>query len=349
MRHFAAAAALVLAALVPTSGAAHDVPASPETAWIAGMATAAGTWLAGVGTVRGAQYPFDDDARRDWHYVPRSRPGLALRDMTAPQRIAATALLRAGLSAKGAARAEAIMALEGILGELEGSARGGRDPLNYAFAVFGTPGTPPWAWRVEGHHLSIHVTVAAPGHVAMTPLFTGSNPARIPNGPRKGEQVHRLETQLGLELAQSLDDRQLEAALLRPRSLGDIVTGPGRASALAAPQGLAVSEMTAPQQALLMRLVEAYVGLARDEVGRPYLELVRAGLGRTRFAWAGGRREGTPSYYRIHGPRVLIELDNTQNDANHVHSIWRDPVNDFGRDDLREHYGAAPHRHGGGR
>ena len=238
------------------------------------------------------------------------------------------------------------MALEAVLAELEGSSRRFRDPQNYAFAVFGTPGVAPWGWRVEGHHLSINVTCAAPGHVSVTPLFTGSNPARIRSGPRQGEQVQKLELQLGLELAQSLDARQLAGALLQERSLGNIVAGPGRADALARPQGLPVQELTAPQQAKLLQLVETYTGLARDELGRPYMALVRAGLDKTRFAWAGGRGEGSAFYYRIHGPRVLIELDNTQDDANHIHSLWRDPLNDFARDDLREHYGAGTHRHG---
>lgn len=348
MKHLLAAMAL-FALGAPSAGFAHDVAPSPETAWIAGMATAADAWLGSLGSARGAQLPFADDARRDWHYVPRPRPGIALRDMTAPQRAAATGLLRASLSARGAGRAEAIMALESVLADLEGSSRRFRDPLNYAFVVFGKPGAAPWGWRVEGHHLSVNVTVAAPGHVAMTPLFTGSNPATVPSGPRRGEQAHKEEMRLGLELVNGLDARQLPLALLQARSLGDIVTGPGRAAALATPQGLAVTELTAPQQALLLRLVEAYVGQARDEFGHPYLALVRAGLDRTRFAWAGGRREGTAYYYRIHGPRILIELDNTQGNGNHVHSLWRDPVNDFGRDDLRAHYAAGVHSHGGGR
>lgn len=348
MKHVLLAVA-VLALLLPTGSTAHEVAPSRDTAWIDGMATAANAWLGTLGTTRGVVFPFADDTRRDWHYVPRARPGLALRDMTSPQRAAAAALLRAGLSTKGAERAEAIMALESVLAELEGSSRRFRDPTNYAFVVFGTPGVAPWGWRVEGHHLSVNVTVAAAGHAAVTPLFTGSNPARVPSGPREGERVQRLEVELALELVASLDARQLAGALLQGRSLGDIVAGPGRPDALATPQGLLVGELTSSQQALLLRLVEAYVGLARDEFGRPYLELVRAGLGATRLAWAGGTRHGTAFYYRIHGPRVLIELDNTQGGGNHVHSVWRDPLNDFGRDDLRAHYGTAPHRHGPGR
>jgi hypothetical protein len=340
VRRFVLALAAATALLaVPT--AAHEVPASPETRWIDGMGDAAKAWLAAMGPARGAQYAFDGTARLDWHFVPRARPGVALREMTAPQRAAAAALLRAGLSAKGAERAEAVMALESVLAALERSGRGFRDPANYAFAVFGAPGTPPWGWRVEGHHLSVNVTVAARGHAALTPCFTGSHPARVPFGPGRGARLHEAEIALGLALVQSLDANQLARALLQERSLGNVVAGPGRADALARPQGLPATDLTAPQQERLLALVGAYVGLAKDEWGRAYLALVRADLERTRFAWAGGRREGTAFYYRIHGPRILIEFDNTQNDANHVHSLWRDPANDFGRDDLGAHYANA--------
>lgn len=343
---------LVVAALAGSIVAAvallAPTPArSEEAAWLEGMARAARGWLAALPRTDGAQVPFPSEARRDWHYVPRSRPGLALRDMTEPQRAAATALLRAGLSTRGADRAAAIMALESLLADLEGSSRRFRDPLNYAFVVFGTPGVAPWGWRVEGHHLSVNVTVAADGRAAFTPLFTGSNPARVPSGPRAGERLQADEVELALSLVSSLDARQLAAATLRGRSFGDIVAGPGRLEALATPEGLLATELTEAQRATLVRLIETYVGLARDEFGRPYLDLVRAGLDATRFAWAGGTRHGTTYYYRIHGPRVWIELDNTQGGGNHVHSLWRDPVNDFGRDDLRAHYAAPGQGHGG--
>ena len=235
------------------------------------------------------------------------------------------------------------MALEDVLAGLERSSRGFRDPLGYALTIFGSPGTHPWGWRLEGHHLSLNVTVSAPGRVAVTPWFLGTNPAQIRAGPRRGERLQRLEHDLALELAGSLDPTQWRAALLAARTPGEVITGPGRAASLAQPQGVALDALTAAQQALLLRLIEAYVGRAHDEFGRPYLELVRAGLSQTRLAWAGGRQAGTPFYYRIHGPRLLVEFDNTQNDANHVHSLWRDPANDFGRDDLRTHYGSHAH------
>jgi hypothetical protein len=337
----AVVALALVAAFAPLPSAAHEVAPGPLTAWIDGMARAASAWTTAMGGHAGARLPFEGDERRNWHYVPRSRRGVALRDMTPAQRDAATALVRSGLSARGTERVEATLALESVLAEMERSRF--RDPLRYHVTVFGTPGTPPWGWRIEGHHLSVNVTVPAAGHASVTPLFAGSHPARYPSGPRRGERLQHTEHAVALELAQSLTESQLAAALLQSRALGDIVAGPGRREALEKPQGLPVLDLTEPQRAKLLALIDAYVGLARDEWGRPYGELVRAGLGETRFAWAGGRGGDTPFYWRIHGPRVWIEFDHTQNDLNHVHSVWRDPKNDFGRDDLREHYEGGGH------
>lgn len=326
------------------SGAADGTPAAE-------IARAAEGWLDRLDRVQtgAARFAFDSAERKDWHYTPRRRPGLPLRDMTPEQREAARGMLQAVLSERGVLKVEAIMALEAVLRRIEGSSRSFRDPENYAFAVFGRPGEAPWGWRVEGHHLSINVTLSPGGEVSVTPAFTGSNPARIPEGEYEGKRIQEDEYFLALELAQSLSEEQRAAAVLAESSLGNIVAGPGRAEALEKPEGIPFAELTADQQELLLRLVETYVGLARDAIGRPYMALVRDGLDETRFAWAGGMEEGAAFYYRVHGPRVLIEFDNTQNNANHIHSLWRDPVNDFGRDDLGEHYRDADAEHGHGR
>jgi hypothetical protein len=344
-------ALVVLAAAAPLPSAVAQ-PVAARARWIDDMAAAARAFLASLPNGgAAARMPFDSDARRDWHYVPRSRRGVAVRDLSAPQRAAADALLRAGLSPRGVERVEATRALEEVLGRMEGSRRF-RDPGLYHLAVFGEPGTPPWGWRIEGHHLSVNVTVAAPGRVAMTPLFTGSHPATVPgrsegpSGPRRGERLHAVEHATALELARSLDARAFAAANLAPRALSDVVAGPGRRESLATPRGLAASEMSDAQRALLLRLVDAYVGLARDEWGASYRDLVRAGLPETRFSWAGPREDGAAFYWRVHGPRVFVEFDHTQPDANHVHSLWRDPANDFGRDDLLEHHRTASPDHG---
>ena len=286
------------------------------------ITTAARAWQQAMGDkAPSATFSFTDDERFDWAYTPGYRKGVSIRDMTPPQRAAAATLMRSTLSAPGVAKAEAIMALEAVLAEVEGSSLDYRDPGKYFVSVFGVPGRHPWGWRLEGHHLSVNVTVAAPGAVSLTPVFLGTNPAEIPGGPRKGERVQRDEYVLALRFADSLDAGQRARALLRERSLGNVVAGPGRGDALATPEGLPADALSPPQQALLTDLIRTYVGLARDEIGRPYMDLVRAGWADTRVAWAGPMAEGRAFYYRIHGPRLLIEFDNSQGGGNHIHSL----------------------------
>lgn len=333
--------------LAGVTAAVLGAPAARAEPAAAAIAAAARAWQQAMGdTAPSATFAFTDDERFDWAYTPGFRKGVPFRDMTPAQRAAATALMRSTLSAPGAAKAEAIMALEAVLAEVEGSSLDYRDPEKYFVSVFGAPGRHPWGWRLEGHHLSLNVTVAAPGAVSLTPVFLGTNPARIPTGPRQGERVQHDEYALALRLAESLDAEQRSQALLQDGSLGNVVAGPGRGDALAAPEGLPVTSLNAHQQIILVDLIRTYVGLARDEIGRPYMDLVRAGWADTRVAWAGAMAEGRAFYYRIHGPRLLIEFDNSQNGANHIHSLWRDPANDFGRDDLHRHYRGAPEAHG---
>jgi hypothetical protein len=322
---------------VPTMGqVGGDV-----SALAARMERAARAWLETLTSSqqRVALWPFLTPERGDWHYAPRRRNGLALREMDGRQRSAAYTLLGSTLSPRGDAKARAIMALEEVLGEIEGGRGRRRDPLNYAFTVFGDPGRFPWGWRLEGHHLIVNVTVAGPEAIVITPTFWGTNPARIPGGPRTGERIMAREYQLGLELARSLSSAQRATAMFAERSVGNIIAERGRAQALREPTGLAFAERGEGQRELLMALVGEYVGNAADALGIPYLARVReAGLERLRLAWAGGMAEGAAFYYRIHGPRLLIELDCTQNDANHIHALWRDPIADWGRDVLGEHY-----------
>lgn len=308
---------------------------------VAGMERAAHGWLAGLtaSQQRVVCWAFDSEERGDWHYAPRRRHGLALRDMDAPQQAAARGLLATALSPAGDAKARAIMALETVLREIERGRGPERDPLNYAFTLFGLPGRFPWGWRVEGHHLIVNVTLAGPEQVRITPTFWGSNPARIPHGPQAGHRVMGREYHLGLELARSLTEAQRRLAVIGSRSLGNIVTERGRAQELRVPTGLSFADLDDGQRDLLMAIAAEHVGNAVDAIGRPYLDEVRRlGLDSLRLAWAGGMAEGQAFYYRLHHPRLLIELDCTQNDANHIHSVWRDPARDWGRDVLGEHY-----------
>jgi hypothetical protein len=296
-----------------------------------------------------AVFPFDDPERFNWHFVPRDRRGLALKDMDARQRQLALALLKTGMSQQGLDKARAIMDLEVILKGLE--KRGPQDeyrhPGKYYFTVFGKPAGPdPWGWRVEGHHLAVNFTSVSGQVVAGTPGFMGANPGIVPEGPAKGRQVLKQEADLGFALVQSLSSTQLKQALLAETAPGDIITGNRRKALLDGPAGIRYADLTAGQRQLLDRLLEVYLQNYRPELNQALLRKVeKAGKDKLFFAWAGPRETGTghAHYYRLHSPVLLIEYDNSQNNANHVHTVVRDLTNDFGEDALQAHY--QQHKH----
>jgi hypothetical protein len=295
--------------------------------------------------------PLTETARTDWHYTPRTRPGLALKDMTQAQRAASRKLLAAALSDEGLKKVQAVIALEIALRELEAFPFS-RDPENYAFAIFGAPeAQAPWGWRIEGHHLSLHFTLGRDGVAATLPQFLGANPAEvprdIPNGPRKGERVLREEEDRAFALLASLSPAQRGAAIFSERPFGDIVTRNAAKVDPLAPVGVRFADLDRAQQAQLLRIVEAFARVVEPSAAEQRLERVRSGgLEAIRFGWAGAQARGQPYYYRIQGPRFLIELDNSG--GNHIHSVWRDFDGDWGRDVLGEHYRRAAgtsHRH----
>ena len=286
-----------------------------------------------------ALIPFSDSARVAWSYLPGRRAGLRLGQMSSVQREAAMALVRSGLSELGYQKTTNIVALEEILGEIERNPTR-RDPELYTLSVFGEPGaTDEWGWRIEGHHVSFNFTAAGGEVLGVTPAFLGANPAKVPRGPRAGWRVLAAEEDLGRALLGLLDGERRRRAILSERAPRDIITGMDRKARLANHEGLPFREMNADQQTALLRLVDVYVQNLRSDLARGQMDKIReAGVDRLRFAWAGGAEPGHGHYYRIQGPSVLIEYDNTQNDANHIHSVLRDPTNDFGDDALRRHY-----------
>ena len=312
------------------------------------MAGAATSFLATLDARqrRRAAFQLGDAERMNWHYVPRRREGLTFKDMAAPSRAAAHELMRASLSAVGYAKAVNIIQLEEVLRQIETFGLS-RDPENYAFTIFGTPSeSAAWGWRVEGHHLSLNFTLVPGKPVAVTPAFMGANPAKIPKGPRAGFRTLEHEQDLGFALARSLDPSLRGRAVIATESIGDIVSGPGRKELFAARQGVSLGALSGDQRALAARLIEAYARNMRAEIADAELRRMHdAGLEQVHFAWAGPIDPARPHYYRVHGPTLVIEYDNTQNDANHIHSVWHDPVNDFGADLLRAHYEHG-HRHG---
>jgi hypothetical protein len=295
-----------------------------------------------------ATFAFDDDERLAWDYVPGPRRGLAIGEMTVMQRAAAAAVLEATLSERGAREVRRVIDLEPILGELErGAGRGNwirRDPGLYWHAVFGTPGSDePWSWRIGGHHVAIHVTVAAGRVIGTTPSFLGANPATVPDGPSAGLRTLDGEERLARAFLAALTPDQRRAVTVDPVAPADILSGSGRRAELRdVPAGIRHDALDPAQQLALEALIRHYVERSQPAVAEVEWSRIRdAGLDPITFAWAGPEQPGRGHYYAVHGPRLLIEYDNTQNGANHIHSVWRDPTNDWGEDLLAAHYRTA--------
>jgi hypothetical protein len=286
-----------------------------------------------------AGFEFKDNERFNWHFIPKPRKGLTLKDMSDDQRALAKALLAAGLSPHANTQALTIMSLDDILKELEQGKGPKRDPEMYYWSVFGNPEKGPWGWRVEGHHISLNFTVASDKAVAAAdPGFLGANPAEVRTGPRKGLRVLAEEEDLGRAFVKSLTPEQMKKALINTTAPKEIITGNQRQANLAKFEGIPYSELNDPQKAALTGLITLYANRLRPELAANDLKrIAQAGVDKIYFAWAGGTEKGEGHYYRIHSPTVLIEYDDTQNDANHIHSVWRDLENDFGGDLLRQH------------
>lgn len=330
---------LAAASFLPFGGAsAQTIDAGQR------IAEAANRFLAGLDEAQRKQatVAFEADNRRDWHYIPRSRRGLTLGEMAPAQREQARALFATVLSERGLQAIENVRIVEGVLRESQGSFR---DPDRYYVTIFGMPGRLPWGWRLEGHHLSLNVALPAPGRIAATPFFLGAHPATVGDGAHKGLRPLGPAEDLARQLMASLGEAERRTAIIAERSFGDIVASPGRERDLAQPVGLALSAMDGAARNLVEALIDRFVGtLAADLAAVQKRRVIEQELGRFRFAWAGPLAPGQAHYFRVHGPVTLIEHDNTQNNANHVHSVWRDLAADFGTDALAEHYRQQPHR-----
>jgi hypothetical protein len=289
-----------------------------------------------------ATFPFDTEERMNWHFVPKERKGLPLREMAPSQKHLASALLAAGLSQAGYIKAVTIMSLEDVLKILENDNGEVRNPEKYYFSVFGTPSdSGTWGYRIEGHHLSQNYTIVS-GKVIDGPSFYGANPAEVRQGPRKGLRTLAGEDDLGIELIHTLDEQQRNVAIVDPTAYKDILTAASRKAALQGqPSGLPASKMNANQFDALMALMEEYSHSVPDELAEGRIAQINK-VGRSiYFAWSGGVNHGDPHYYRVQTSSFLIELDDTQDDANHIHSVWRDFTGDFGEDLLHQHYQAS--------
>jgi hypothetical protein len=342
MKRLALVAALVLL------GIGGLTVASQRSA--AAMAGAANKWLTSLTPEQRqkATFAFDSDERLKWHFIPNesfARNGLTFKEMTEPQRAFATDLLKTGLSQRGYLTATSIMDLENVLRAIEGGVRFARDPEAYRVSIFGTPGDKAaWGWRLEGHHVSVRFDIVGGSATASSPAFFGSNPAEVREGPKTGTRVLGAEEDAGRALLDSLDDTQRTTAIITADAPGDIVTMILPKVDPLSPPGIKATALNKAQRDKLSQLIDVYAGLMAPDVAAERMERLRkAGLDNVTFAWAGETAKGKKHYYRVQGPTFLVEYDNTQNDGNHIHSVWRDFDGDFGRDLLREHLKSQPH------
>jgi hypothetical protein len=285
-------------------------------------------------------FKLEDEERANWFYTPVPRKGLTLRDMKPYQRQLALAMLAAGLSQRGFIKATTIMSLDELLLVLEPAPR--RDPDLYYVSIFGEPSeTGTWGYRFEGHHISQNFTIVD-GKVQGAPSFFGSNPAEVMDGPRKGLRALAKEEDLALDVVNSLTPEQKKVAIVDVKAPGEILTNNMREAALKGqPSGLSVSAMTPDQRARLQDLLDEYCYNMPDQVAELREAQIKKAGTNMWLAWAGGTEHGQPNYYRIQTADFLIEFDKTQSNGNHIHSVWRDFANDFGRDMLKEHYASS--------
>ena len=288
-------------------------------------------------------YTFEDEERFNWHFIPRDRKGVPFRSMNDSQRAAAQNVLQTFFSAKGYQRAEAVRSLESVLAEIEVNGRFDRDPELYFLTIFGTPGLDSnWALRYEGHHLAYNWTFVSGMGIASSPQFFGSNPAEVRSGEKIGTRVLSVEEDLGRDLVSALSADQKKMAILDLEVPGDIFTAAEREITRLENSGISYSELNSRQKRMLIALIDELASMQSEVIAEARMASIRSeGLEDIKFVWIGGIERGDPHYYRVQGSSFLIEYDNTQNNANHIHLVWRDFTGDFGRDLIRMHYQAA--------
>ena len=313
-------------------------------------AEAAAAWLSSLDPERraSASHPFDSAERMAWDYRPGERVGLSIGEMTAKQAELAMVLVDLALSERAAGEVRSIIAREPILGEIERAAGRSmwsrRDARRYWFAVLGAPGEAgPWAWSLGGHHVSVHLAFVG-GAVAPTPLFLGANPATVTtaHGP---DRLLGAEETLARDLVRSLSDAQKATAIVNGIAPADILTtNDSRVDPRRLPTGIRHAELDPEQRHGLERLVRHYVDRTTpDLAARAWAAIASGGLDDVSFAWAGPEEPGSGHYYVVRAGDLILEYDNTQDGANHVHSVWRAVDGDWGTDLLAAHY-AAFHR-----
>lgn len=286
-------------------------------------------------------FSLKDPAKTRWHYLPHdsfAREGLPLSEMSPEQVDKTYALLETYLSESGYHQMQQIIDLENYLAVVENNPLK-RDPGKYYIAFYGIPQKDSlWAWSFEGHHISLNFTINAKA-ISFAPAFWGSNPGIIPDGPEKGKIVLKTDHNLGLELVNSLSPKQKSIALVSPKTYGEILTSNQPAVQFIQNNGIPYGQLQPPQQQLLKKIVYHHLDRMEKPVSQKSRQLLeKENWYEITFSWAGKTEKLKAHYYRIQGQYFLIEYDNSQNNGNHIHAVWREFEGDFGKDLIREHY-----------
>ena len=324
--------------------AIQHVEGHPHTHATKDMEGAASKFLTSLSSDQKAKaaFTYTEGERVFWYYPPLNRRGLPLRDMDQGQRSLAYSVMESTLSEEAYNQAKLIIDHELVLGPLEaeeGNVGWDRNPELYYWSIFGEPGGDgPWAWRVEGHHISIHFSVWANQVIATTPFFFGSNPAEVKKGPKQGLRILDRREDLAFDLMDSMDSSQRPKVIVHEKAPWDIYTYNATRASLPEGEGLAASKMNGTQREVFMALISEYVNQVRGDVSKQKMDAIEeTGIDDFYFSWHGGTKRTDKHYYRIHAGNFIVEFDNQQNDANHVHSVLRDVENDFAFDVMREH------------
>jgi len=303
-----------------------------------------------TGQRRQLVFPFDGDMHKRWTYLPGQRPGLRLGDLSDEQLEPALGLLQLVHSVRGWSDTQLVIRIEAVRRELslQQAGRPGVDPyrdLPYWLVVLGDPtSTDPWAWRINGHHLLAHATVVG-DQVNGVPHFFGAEPATVLEGPHAGLRALPREEDLARELMLALQEDQRRMARIAVKAPADIASRWDPVAALPEqPRGVPYARLDRLQRELFVSLLRQYVDRAASAVAnQAWTDITDAGLDQVCFGWAGPVERGAGHYYALSGPSLLIEYDNTQDGANHIHSVWRDLRRDFAGDLLAQHYAGVRH------
>lgn len=301
------------------------------------MSVAANGFLASLTPAQKAEatFKFDDPERLNWHFIPRPRKGVPLKALEGASLKAAHAFIRSGLSEAGYDQTLNVMSLEELLYLLEAgdrdARRANRDPGKYYLSVFGEPSDSGiWGWRLEGHHISLNFTIKDGKVVSSTPEFFGANPGTVDAG--KGRQIRVLgpEEDIARQILKLCSPEQQKVCWISKEAPKE-VPGPNEAqAAVSAPVGLPYAQMSEDQKKLVHELLGEYLkNLPSDIEADRRAAINSAGMDKIQFAWYGLSELHEPHHYRVQGPTFVIEYNNTQNNANHVHSMWRNLGGDF--------------------